>query len=80
MKEKIFNEMEGFGWKLEDFSEVYDLHQGKMDYRLMKLEKNSGVLTETEREERETLEFITDLLRAIDNIDYKENPSKGVIE
>ena len=68
MKEKIFNKMIEYGWNLEDFNEVFELHKKQIDDRWELLEENYGVLTDSERErELEGLRFITDFLRAIND-------------
>ena len=79
MKEKIFNKMKEYGWNLgdnnyEDFDSVYELHNKRINKEWEKLEEivcNGSELTLEQDKELETLQFITDFLRAIDDIDTR---------
>ncbi len=73
MKEKIFNKMIEYGWNLgansyEDFNKVYDYHNTRFNKEWEQLEEKEN-RTELEELRVEDLRFITDFLRAIDDID-----------
>lgn len=73
MKEKIFDKMKEYGWNLgansyEDFNKVYDYHNTRFNKEWEQLEEKEN-RTELEELRVEDLRFITDFLRAIDDID-----------
>lgn len=76
MKEKIYNKMIEYGWNLgdnnyEDFDKVYELHNKRINKEWEKLEEivcNGNELTLEQDKELETLQFMTDFLRAIDDL------------
>ena len=80
MKEKIFNKMIEYGWNLgenkyEDFNNVYDIHKSFLDscydYKC-EVEEDNEILNMNDisvSSFEDMLDFITDFLRAIDDID-----------
>ena len=73
MKEKIFNKMIEYGWNLfdnsmEDFNTTYNYHYNRLNNKWETLEDKWNI-TENEELELEDLRFITDFLRAINDID-----------
>lgn len=75
MKEKIFEKMEQYGWNLEDFSNVYDIHynfiQNLYDYFVETDEPNcSRDLNEIDEQRlHDMVDFMSDFVRAINDID-----------
>lgn len=83
MKEKIFNKMIEYGWNLgansyEDFNKVYDYHNTRFNKEWEQLEEKEN-RTELEELRVEDLRFITDFLRAIDDIDNAKKVSNSKI-
>lgn len=81
MKEKIFNKMEEYGWNLEDFNEVYDIHYNNIDswYEYIRNECDNYTMQDISKSKFEyMIIFMSDFLRAINDIDIVEN--KGVVD
>ena len=73
IKEKIFEKMREYGWNLnyntnKDFEEIYNIHYNRINNKWGILENKTDI-TENEELELEDLRFITDFLRAINDID-----------
>jgi hypothetical protein len=74
MKEKIFKIMIEYGWNLgdntyEDFSKVYDLHYNRLNVKCEQLENANNTNTNKDDERLlEDLRFITDFLKALNDI------------
>lgn len=80
MKEKIFNKMIEYGWNLgeneyEDFNNVYDIHKSFLDscydYKC-EVEEDNEILNMNDisvSSFEDMLDFITDFLRAIEDLD-----------
>lgn len=83
MKEKIFNKMIEYGWHLgengyDDFDNVYNIHKSFLDscydYKC-EVEEDNEILNMNDisvSSFEDMLDFITDFLRAIEDIDKKE--------
>ena len=81
MKEKIFNKMEEYGWNLEDFNEVYNIHYNNIDswYEYIRNEYDNYTMQDISKSKFEyMIIFMSDFLRAINDIDIVEN--KGVVD
>lgn len=83
MKEKIFDKMKEYGWNLEDFNEVYDIHYDNIDswYEYIYSENYCINMQDISQQKfADMIDFMSDFLRAINDIDFLENKSKGVID
>lgn len=85
MKNKIFEKMREYGWNLEDnsnedFEKVYNMHynfiQGLYDYFVETDEPNNSsrdLNNINEQKLYDMISFISDFLRALNDIDYNTN-------
>jgi hypothetical protein len=72
MKEKIFNKMIEYGWNLEDFNEVYDIHYYNIDdwYDYISGEDYDYTMQDISKSKFESMiDFMSDFLRALNELD-----------
>lgn len=72
MKEKIFDKMEQYGWSLESFSNVYDIHYNTIDKWYDYIRENDYDFTMqdiSKQQFSDFVDFMSDFLRAINDID-----------
>ena len=75
--------MQEYGWHLEDFNEVYNRHYDNIDswYEYISSENYCINMQDISQQKfTDMIDFMSDFLRAIDDIDFLENKSKGVID
>ena len=86
MKNKIFNKMKEYGWNLEDFNEVYNIHERRLNNEFDYMRELDNFTDMGQELRFETLCFITDFLRAINDLeseksnDIKERLASKVID
>ena len=72
MKEKIFDKMKEYGWNLENFNKVYDIHYNFIDnaYNYISEENYDFSMQDISKSGFESMvDFMSDFLRAINDID-----------
>lgn len=86
MKEKIFDKMIEYGWNLEDWNNVYDIHynfiQNLFDYFVETDEPNcSRNLNDiNEQSLHDMVDFMSDFVRAVNDIDKEsEIPYENIM-
>lgn len=86
MKEKIFDKMIEYGWNLEDWNNVYDIHynfiQNLFDYFVETDEPNcSRNLNDiNEQSLHDMIDFMSDFVRAVNDIDKEsEIPYENIM-
>ena len=75
MKEKIFDKMKEYGWQLEDLEKVYDKHYENInEWHDFIVEENYNFLMQdiSKSNFESFVDFMSDFLRAINDIDNKE--------
>lgn len=75
MKNKIFDKMIEYGWNLEDFNEVCNYHYNFIDscYDYMVNEEYNFTMQDISKNRFTTMiEFMSDFLRAINDLDKGE--------
>ena len=76
MKEKIFNKMEEYGWNLEDFNEVYNIHYYNIDnwYEYISGEDYDYTMQDISKSKFESMiDFMSDFLRAINDLESEND-------
>lgn len=72
MKNKIFNKMIEYGWHLEDFNKVYDIHYDNIDdfYDYISEENYNFSMQDISKSKFESMiDFMSDFLRALNELD-----------
>lgn len=72
MKNKIFNKMKEYGWNLEDFNEVYNIHYYNIDdwYEYISGEDYDYTMQDISKSKFESMiDFMSDFLRAINDLE-----------
>lgn len=78
MKNKIFNKMKEYGWNLEDFNEVYNIHERRLNNEFDYMRELDDFTDMGQELRFETLCFITDFLRAINDLESENNEIQNI--
>ena len=72
MKEKIFSKMIEYGWHLDDFNKVYNVHRDDIDYwydYICERNYDFSMQNISKFKFESMIDFMSDFLRAINDLD-----------